>query len=151
MKKIIVGIILAAVTWAQSSYAGQSIKMENGTVRAPIPGMANTAGYMELTNLSKTDLVLTKAKSDFADKVEYHNHIMNDGVMKMVKLDKLVIPAGETITFQSGGLHLMFIGLTKQKPLPGKVTVTLTSESGQTFPVELDVKSIKAQHHHHHH
>ena len=151
MKKIIVGIILAAVTWVQSSYAGQSIKMENGTVRAPIPGMANTAGYMELTNLSKTDLVLTKAKSDFADKVEYHNHIMNDGVMKMVKLDKLVIPAGETITFQSGGLHLMFIGLTKQKPLPGKVTVTLISESGQTLPVELDVKSIKAQHHHHHH
>lgn len=151
MKKIIVGIILAAVTWAQSSYAGQSIKMENGTVRAPIPGMANTAGYMELTNLSKTDLVLTKAKSDFADKVEYHNHIMKDGVMKMVKLDKLVIPASETITFQSGGLHLMFIGLTKQKPLPGKVTVTLISESGQTFPVELDVKSIKAQHHHHHH
>lgn len=125
--------------------------MENGTVRAPIPGMANTAGYMELTNLSKTDLVLTKAKSDFADKVEYHNHIMNDGVMKMVKLDKLEIPAGETITFQSGGLHLMFIGLTKQKPLSGKVTVTLISESGQTFPVELDVKSIKAQHHHHHH
>lgn len=150
MKKILIGIILAALTWTQTSHAGVDIKTDNAMVRSPIPGMANTAGYMELTNLTKSDIILTKAMSDIADKVEYHNHIMNSGVMKMVKLDKLVVPAGEKITFQSGGLHLMFIGLTKKKNLPNKVEVTLISETGEQYPVELEVKSIKAQHHHHH-
>lgn len=150
MKKILFGFILVALTWTSSSYAKESVRVENAMVRSPIPGMANTAGYMELTNVSGSDIVLTKAMSDIAEKVEYHNHIMDSGVMKMVKLDKLAIPAGEKVTFQSGGLHLMFIGLTKKKDLPDKIEVTLISESGKKYPVELEVKSIKAQHHHHH-
>lgn len=150
MKNILIGFILVALTWTPSSYAEGSVKAENAMVRSPIPGMVNTAGYMELTNLSKSDIVLTKAMSGISNKVEYHNHIMDSGVMKMVKLDKLIIPAGETVTFQSGGLHLMFIDLTKKKNWPNKVEVILISETGQQYPVELEVKSIKAQHHHHH-
>ena len=137
MKKILFGFIFTALTWAQVSYAEEAITAANAMVRSPIPGMANTAGYMELTNLSKSDIVLTKAMSDIADKVEYHNHIMDSGVMKMVKLDKLVVPAGEKITFQSGGLHLMFIGLTKKKNFPSKVKVTLISETSTQYPVKL--------------
>ena len=151
MKKILISFALAALTWTHLVSANETFKIDKGIVNSPIPGMTNTAGYMELTNVTDKDIVLTKAMSKFADKVEYHNHIMDSGVMKMVKLDKLVIPAGEKITFQSGGLHLMFIGLTKKKNLPGKVVVTLVSETGNTYPVELEVKSIKAQHHHHHH
>lgn len=149
MKNFLIGFALATLTWTQLASANETIKMDKGVINSPIPGMTNTAGYMELTNVTDKDIVLAKAMSTIADKVEYHNHIMDSGVMRMVKLDKLVIPAGEKITFQSGGLHLMFIGLTKKKNLPAKVVVTLVSETGNTYPVELEVKSIKAQHHHH--
>ncbi len=149
MKKILLSFALVISAFCHNSYAAQALSIDNATLRSPIPGMANTAGYMVLTNTSNSDIVLTTAKSKIAEKVEYHNHVMNSGVMKMVKLDELIIPAGKTVTFQSGGLHLMFIGLTQRNDLPTKVPVTLISKSGDEYLIEMEVKSIK-QHHHHH-
>ena len=148
MKKILYGFIFLA--FSQASLANNSLQIQDATVRSPIPGMANTAGYMKLKNTTNADIVLTHAMSDVAQKVEYLNHIMESGVMKMVKLDQLLIPAGQSVTFQSGGLHLMFLGLTKKQNFPSKVPVKLIDKSGAEYPVAMDVKSIKMQHHHHH-
>jgi len=150
MKKLLSVLFITMLSFSHHSFAKEKLSIENATLRAPIPGMANTAGYMTLTNTSEKDIVLVDASSEVAAKVEYHNHIMQAGVMKMVKLDKLVIPAGETITFQSGGLHLMFIDLNKEEKLSHHAAVKLISEQGDEFPIKLMVKSIKQQHHHHH-
>lgn len=147
MKKILYGFIFLA--FSQVSLANNSLQIQDATVRAPIPGMANTVGYIKLKNTTNADIVLTHAMSDIAEKVEYHNHIMGSGVMKMVKLDQLVIPARQSVTFQSGGLHLMFLGLTKKQNFPSKVSVKLIDKLGAEYPVTMDVKSIKMQHHHH--
>lgn len=150
MKKILYGFVAITLAFCQNAFASEPLEIKGATIRSPIPGMANTAGYMEITNTTNADIVLTGAMSDIADRVEYHNHIMNSDVMKMVKLDQLVVPAGETVTFQSGGLHLMFIGLTKKQNFPSKVQVKLIDNSGAQYPIELEAKSIKMQHHHHH-
>lgn len=150
MNKIIISAALAILTLFSWSTWAQGLSAEQATVRSPIPGMANTAGYMELTNESDQDIILLDAKSKLADKVEFHDHIMNSGVMKMVKLDSLTIPAGKTVKFQTGGLHLMFIGINKIKPVNNKVEVVLIGKNGQQYPVQLALKSLKTQHHHHH-
>lgn len=151
MKNTVSALFLGALLVSQGVLANEKITFSDASLRAPIPGMENTAGYVEITNTSDKDIVLTDANSNIANKVEYHDHIMASGVMKMVKRDKLVIPAGKTVKFQSGGLHLMFIGLTVKAPLSERVTVNLISETGEVFPVELAVKSVKMQHQHHHH
>lgn len=151
MKKRLNGIALfMSLFSALVAAADKDLDIDSATIRSPIPGVTNTAGYVQLVNNSERDIVLTDAASDIANKVEYHNHIMKAGVMKMVKLDKVVIPAGQTVTFESGGLHLMFLGL-KSRQLPDKVTVTLTAKDGADFAAEFTVKSIKEQHQHHHH
>lgn len=128
-----------------------SIEIDNAMLRAPIPGMANTAAYMEITNNTDKNITFVSAKSDYASKVEYHDHIMKDGVMKMVKLDSLEIKSGETMKLQSGGLHMMFIGLTDPKQNVDYVNVTLITDNGAEIATKLKVKSIHQQHNQHKH
>jgi hypothetical protein len=69
---------------------------------------------------------LVAAKSPVADRVEIHNSIMKDGIMKMMQMEELVIPAGEMVMLKPGGFHVMLMGL--KKPLT----------EGTDFPVTLD-------------
>jgi copper(I)-binding protein len=58
--------------------------------------------------------------------------------------DGLPIPAGQTVTLQPGGFHLMFMQL-KQALVEGtKLPVTLTFEKAGTVEVELDIEGIAA-------
>ncbi|GHB68497.1 hypothetical protein GCM10008107_17480 [Psychrosphaera saromensis] len=146
MNKFLTLLIVLTGLYCQSTFA-LDIEVKNGVVRAPIPGMANTVGYMELTNNSNDNIILTSAKSAVADRVEVHDHIMNDGVMKMVKLDSLTITANETKRFQTGGLHLMFIGLDHKEAMKKTIDVTFIFQDGSEQVVTFNVKSIH-QHHH---
>ncbi|WP_299265443.1 copper chaperone PCu(A)C [uncultured Psychrosphaera sp.] len=146
MNKISTLLVMIVGLYCQNASA-LDIEVKNGVVRSPIPGMANTVGYMELTNKGSDNIVLISAKSDLSKKVEVHDHIMNDGVMKMVKLDGLTINTNETKTFQSGGLHLMFIGLNEQDAMKKTIDVTFIFQDGSEQVATFDVKSIH-QHHH---
>lgn len=146
MNKISTLLVMIVGLYCQNASA-LDIEVKNGVVRSPIPGMANTVGYMKLTNKGSDNIVLVSAKSDLSKKVEVHDHIMNDGVMKMVKLDGLTINTNETKTFQSGGLHLMFIGLNEQDAMKKTIDVTFIFKDGSEKVATFDVKSIH-QHHH---
>lgn len=126
----------------------QNIEIFNGEVRSPIPGMDNTVAYMKLSNNSNKSIQLIAANSDFSKKVEFHDHIMTDGVMKMVKLDDLTINANETKIFESGGLHLMFIGVNQSESAKETINVTFVFQDGTEKIGVFNVKSIQ-QHHHH--
>jgi copper(I)-binding protein len=146
MNKISTLLVMIVGLYCQNASA-LDIEVKKGVVRSPIPGMANTVGYMELTNKGSDNIVLISAKSDLSKKVEVHDHIMNGGVMKMVKLDGLTINTNETKTFQSGGLHLMFIGLNEQVAMKKTIDVTFIFQDGSEQVATFDVKSIH-QHHH---
>ena len=68
-------------------------------------------GYMTITNTGPTDDRLLAVEAGFP-RVMLHRSETTDGVSKMIHLDAVDIPAGETVTFAPGGLHVMFMGLT---------------------------------------
>jgi copper(I)-binding protein len=125
----------------------KTVEIKDAKIRAPIPGMANTVGYMTLTNISDKDVLLVAAKSSISQKVEFHDHIMTTGVMKMVKLDDLTIKTNEIKTFETGGLHLMFIGLDHSQAMQKTVSVTFVFSDGSE---QVGVFNIKSIHQHHH-
>ncbi|NVK24783.1 MAG: copper chaperone PCu(A)C [Gammaproteobacteria bacterium] len=130
--------------------AEQKIRVDGGTFRAPIPGMENSVGYMTITNLSSDDLVLVGAKSDAAKRVEFHDHVMENGVMKMFKVQQLELLANQSLKFQSGGLHLMFIELNQIDHQQESIIVELLTDKEEVIPIVLKVNSVH-QHHSHHH
>lgn len=105
-------------------------------IRATAPGMAATGGYVSITNNSHADDRLVAASAGFAKRVEIHEMIHDNGVMKMRQRDGGVhIPAGETVTLKPGGLHIMFMGLGETMA-PGEMReVTLEFASGHVMTV----------------
>jgi len=72
-----------------------------------------TAGFVDITNQSKTDYELIKVESDLAGKIELHTHIHANGKMMMRQLQAISIPAGKTVQLKRKSLHLMFFELKK--------------------------------------
>ena len=120
MKKFL--MVIAAVTLAACSgemnhgeggmsHAGhqmdEGIVISSARVLPPFPGRDTAAGYMSITNHSKTDDTLVSVTSPISGAVEIHNHINEDGVMKMRQVEGIEIKAGETVELKPGSFHLM--------------------------------------------
>ena len=112
------------------AYAGDDLEITSAWVREPIPGRMMSAAYLTITNPSDSDRVLTSVTADWAGLIEIHTHLHEDGVMRMRQLPSLVIPAGETVTFEPGGLHLMLFRL--KLPLAEALTMTLCFEDDES-------------------
>ena len=80
-------------------------------VRAPVPGNSMTAAFLHVSNSGEQACKLTAASSSYAKKVEFHTHQHVDGMMKMRPVDTVDVPAGSSVTFKPGGIHLMLFGV----------------------------------------
>lgn len=146
-------IVICATLFSTMSYAAK-LDVSNAQMREFIPGAGSSAAYFTLVNNSKQAQTLIAASIDGIGRVEIHQHSHSNGMMKMQKLEQLRIPAGNTVTFQPGGLHLMLFEPKKALQLDQSVALTLTFKSGESVTTKaIVVKTVspKMQHHHHHH
>lgn len=104
----IIGLYVLSLPLAQAE-----LVMDHGYVRGMPPGQKVTAGFMSLRNTGSEDIALCYAGSSVANKVEFHTHSHDGGVMRMRRMDELVVPAGETVELKPGQIHLMFMGLNQ--------------------------------------
>lgn len=85
----------------------EGIVISSARVLPPFPGRDTAAGYFSITNHSKIDDKLVSVTSPISGAVEIHNHIEEDGVMKMRQVEGIEIKAGETVELKPGSFHLM--------------------------------------------
>lgn len=123
----------------------------------PLPPVSTTGvAYLKVANKGGADDVLLSAESPVADTVEIHTHVKDGDMMKMRKLEELVIPAHGEQTLAPGGHHLMLMGL-KRVPLEGeRFPVTLHFKRAGAVEVEVAVDAEpdaqhQAQHQDHQH
>ncbi len=120
------GLMFVAFAAQAQEFKAGDITIERPWVRPTAGTTMMSAAYMTLKNSGKDADTLKSASYADAEKVEVHEHINDNGVMKMRQVQGgLAIPAGATVTFQPGGYHLMLIGL--------KHSLT----EGQTLPLKL--------------
>lgn len=95
-----------------------------------------TGAFATIENHTAHDVTLVGGSAEIANMVEVHEVIMMDGEMKMQAKDGgILIKAGESVTLEPGGLHVMLMGL-KEAILEGdEVTLTLDFDGyeDQTF------------------
>lgn len=103
-----------------------------------LPPVAKTgAAYLAITNHGVQADQLLGADTPAAAKVEMHEHLHADGVMKMQQVKELSIAAGEKLTFKPGGYHLMLFNL--KQPLVAGETFPLTLHFAEAGDVEVVV------------
>ena len=123
----------------------KGIVISSATIRPPLPGRNIAAGYMSVTNHTKTDDKLISATSPISARVELHTHLNENGVMKMRQVDGIEIKAGETIELKPGGLHLMMFDVN----LPADqqdVSVTLNYEKAPSMTMIVPLKDKSKGH-----
>jgi len=132
-------LLLLSTNSAQAEDVTLSVSAHNAYAYATSTMQKNGAVFVELTNTSDADLKITSAKTDVAETVELHTHVMDGDVMMMREVEAYDIPAGESIKLEPMGLHIMLIGL-KAPLVEGKsFPVTLMDDNGigMTFSVEI--------------
>jgi len=133
----------ATIAFAHDYKAGDDISIAHPMSFATPPGAIAGAGYMEITNTGDEDDRLVSIDSAFP-KTMIHKTEMKDGIMKMRhQMGGVVIPAGETVVFEPGGLHVMFMGLETPLKDGEKNAAILTFEKAGSVEVMFNVEKRK--------
>ncbi|MFS8569797.1 MAG: copper chaperone PCu(A)C [Thermaerobacter sp.] len=106
----------------------------------PAPAGDNSAAYFVIHNGADGDDALIGAASDVAHMVEVHQSRMEDGVMKMEHIEELPIPAGQSVTLEPGGYHVMFMGLERDLNVGDKFQLELHFRQAGTVTIDVEVR-----------
>jgi periplasmic copper chaperone A len=110
--------------------------------RAVPPGHPNSAVFMKLKNTSNVDRALIEARSSVSKVVELHTHKKEGGMMRMRRVDKITIKAGDETVLQPGGLHVMLIGLKQQLHQGNMIDLELIFDDNSNIKLTLLVKAV---------
>lgn len=141
MKKLIAltaAIILGFATQHATAEAAENLKIMH-PVAFESPKMAKAgAGFMMIKNTGDTDDTLLEVRAEFP-KVQIHTTEEQDGVARMIHIDTLTIPAGETVELAPGGYHIMFMGLSEPLQDGDEIPATLVFENAGEVPITFNV------------
>lgn len=148
MKKISLFLVLVvSACWVMPTMAGHhkkgNITIDMPYVRAPVPGHSMTAAFLMISNRGEQNCKLIAASSSYAKKIEFHTHLHIDGMMKMRPVKDVDVPAGSTVAFKPGGLHLMLFGVKSSEEL--SVEITLSTDNCGAIQFSAPIKSLKSQ------
>ena len=113
MIKLIFCILLLNISTSVASdkNVSNSINIQKAWVREPIPGIKNSSAYLIIQNSSNKRLKLISASSPYFQSVELHSNTHENGVMKMRKLNYVIILPKKSTEFKMMSNHLMLFGL----------------------------------------
>ena len=142
MKKFAFPFILIIAVILLSACAPSSGALTvNETWARPASKGENGAVYFVIQNDTASDDALISASTDIASPAEAHMSMMNDqGVMSMSMQEAVQVPAGESIAFKPGGLHIMLIDLKQDLKVGDTFTLILRFEKAGGITVQVEVK-----------
>ena len=141
MKKFVLSIVSIAAVF------GADVEIDGAYARASIPNVPNSAAFFVIKNNSDKDIAITSANSDIAQKNELHTHIKENKMIKMMKIEKLVVPAKSSLELKSGGDHVMLMGLKKELKAGDEISLELSFSDGDKKKIKVPVKDLASTMH----
>lgn len=111
-----------------------------GDAQAAEPVAGSSQIVLELRNDGDGDDTLVEATTPAALGVEIHLTSIEDGRASMSELEEVEVPAGESVRFRPGGLHLMMVVPDETVVLGERFELTLAFERSE--PVTIDVEVV---------
>ena len=127
MKSLLASVYALYCLFAGAAFASE-VLVSDAWTRATAPGQSVAGVYFGIR--SDTDAVLTGAETAAAGVTELHFMRMEDGVMRMRSLPSVELPAGETVQFKPGGLHVMLFELKQPLKAGEELDLVLIVEDG---------------------
>lgn len=143
--KSFISLLVAGLFLISTQLSASQLSVEDQYIRATPPNSTNSAAFMVIKNAHNKDIKLLAAGSEIAARVELHQHVMEEGLMKMRQVEEIIIKAGGSVTLQPGGYHVMFLNLKQPLKEGQSVTLSLSFDNGQQLTFDAPVKKIKRQ------
>ena len=128
MKTPAASLLFALLLAACGQPAG--LVIAGAVYRAPLVDGAPGVAYFSITSPA-TDRIVGISSPE-AQSVEIHESSAHDGVAAMQKRETVELPAGKTVTFGPGGLHVMVFA-----PVP--------QQASATFPIQITLESGRVE------
>jgi copper(I)-binding protein len=142
---LFISVLLPACTPAANSSAPQNgIEIKQARIvvagnSTPMAGMntgtSSLAGYLVIKNTGSADDQLLSASADFAGMVMLHKTVISNNFASMQEVQSIDVPAGQTVTLQPGGFHIMFMNLKSIPQVVTKIPLTLVFQKAGTVTV----------------
>ena len=123
----------------------QGVMLMNPRAPVSLEGATMGIAYGTLMNHSTKTVVITALSSPVAKTVELHDHVNENGVMKMRRVATPRITPGGTLVLKPGGLHFMLIGLNAPLTEGQKFPLTVMLDSGESITAEFIVQKPDLQ------
>jgi len=142
MKTISRLVLIAGLTLITGLTFAKGVSVDAPYVREVPPGQMNSATFLTLKNGSDKEIALIKAVSDVAKNVELHEHVHDNGMMKMRQVPKISVPANGETVLKPGGYHIMLIGLTRKIKSGDIIDLSLEFDDGSKQAIKAEVKKV---------
>ena len=108
-------------------------------------GQKNCAIYLTIFNNSERDFKFKNVKTEIASKAEIHDVKRKNNIVKMIKLNELIVKKKNHAYFQPGGKHIMLFGLNRKLEDGDYFKIFFDIEKNITVSTEIVVlnKSLK--------
>lgn len=150
MKRVGLVLLLAIACAARAA----EVSVTDPWIAAGPPVVKVNAGYLRIDNAGAVPVTLTGAASPRFARIEMHRNEMQNGMVSMHREQKVEIPAGGTVSFTPGALHLMLFDAVSRPVLGEVIPLTLQFADGTTIEVDAMVRTpaaVESTHHEHHH
>lgn len=131
------------VAWSALAQAPALVVQGAWTRQAP--GSDVAAVYLTLRNPSTKPIVIVGVESSVASHAMIHETKTESGQSRMRPHEQLVVPPGETVKLEPGGLHVMLHGLTQPVAVGQSVPLVLLLDGGGKVQVAAVVRPLNAQ------
>ncbi len=116
--------------------------LQVGRVQAAAPIAGSSQIVLAITNDGDGDDTLLAVETDAAVAIELHETRIENGQATMEPRDEVPLPAGETVRFQPGGLHLMMVAPDDEVEIGATFEITLEFERSEPITATAEVREL---------
>lgn len=142
--RALLGGIAVVLALTASAAAAPGVTVSDAWIRA-LPGKLPAGGYFTLHNGSAKAMTLDGAVSPACGALMLHKSDTMSGMASMSDVATIEVPAGGTLRFSPGGLHLMCMNPGPQLRRGAEVAVTLHFRGGTALPVRFQVRGANGK------
>lgn len=143
MRHKITALLLGLLLPFAATASDTELTIHDPYVRLVPGGIKTTGAFMVITNAGAKDVSLVEAASPAAQTVQLHNHINENGVMKMRQVPSIDVKANAQAELKPGSYHIMLIDLNKELKEGDLVPITLKFSDGQKKALEAQVRKLQ--------
>ena len=138
-------IVEASLKLASGATVSHSFALSIESESDGMAGMDHGAGgessalYMRIANGGRDAMVFVDAQADAANRVEFHETIIEHDMARMGQRETLIVPAGGSLHLRPGRLHIMLRELTRTLAAGDVMDFRLIAESGDAVTLSAPI------------